>query len=74
MRKLNNISGTEIRGEDIEYLQRKISLAGEMKTSIKRFLDWWDHYDPNDETKDGVKRVKELRKAMENYLNCESTR
>lgn len=53
------------------YLQKKISLAGEMKTSIKRFLDWWEFKTEDDTTKEGVKRVSSLKKAMEDYLNCE---
>lgn len=69
MRKLRDIS--EYNGElDVAYLQRKIACAGEMQTAIKRFLDL-----ELDLRMDNVvlyqKRKNELRKAMENYLNCE---
>ena len=63
------------------YLQKKISLAGEMKTSIKRVLD--SSFELKQLGPKGLpvslhrhsvdsKRIRELRKAMENYLNCES--
>lgn len=64
-----------------QYLQKKISLAGEMKTAIKRALD--SSFELKQLGEKGLpislgrysvdsKRIRELRKAMENYLNCES--
>lgn len=58
---------------DIEFLQRKISAAGGMKTAIKRFLDVEDNPSmqllPVTMNPIRNKRIKELRKAMEDYLN-----
>ena len=46
-----------------DYMWLKISAAGEMKTAIKRFLSDFE------EGKDTKKRIKELRKSLEKYLN-----
>jgi len=55
---------------ELQYLQRKISCAGEMKSKVRRFLDWWDWQSEDDTTGQGVILVEDLRKAMEDYLNC----
>lgn len=56
---------------DIPALQKKIALAGEMKTAIKSFLDWQEHHDQRPAmTREGKSKVRALRKAMENYLNA----
>lgn len=57
--------------EELRYLQRKIANAGEMKTAIKRFLDVWPLAESDAKAdRDAVKkRVRELKKAMEAYLN-----
>jgi hypothetical protein len=52
---------------DIDFLWRKISAAGEMKTAIKRFLSDWDAEPDYRHAFTG--RVAALRKAMEDYLN-----
>lgn len=52
---------------DAAYIQRKLQLAGEMKTAIKRFLD---HHEL-DGNHDYRRRARALRHAMEDYLNCE---
>lgn len=67
MRKLRPIEGYE-GGVDIAYLQRKISAAGEMKSAIKWFLDWWDN-EFAEATAYGDSKVKRLRKSMVDYLN-----
>lgn len=62
----------KISKEDMDYLQRKIAAAGEMKTAIKRLLDDEKQtYGANGLTVNWFpnKRIRELRKAMENYLN-----
>lgn len=68
--KLRDIS--EYNGElEIDFLQRKISAAGEMKTAIKKYLDTMDdmfcgHCNCGDDIEAKTAR---LRKAMEAYLN-----
>lgn len=63
---------------DLEFLQRKISAAGEMKTAIKKFLDEFEYMNRNhdlekcyaDECQSVFKRIKKLKKSMEDYLNA----
>lgn len=72
LRKMKDNYFGEISSEDMDYLQRKLSAAGEMKTAIKRLLEdekqtygsngMWVHWFSE-------KRIKDLRKSMENYLN-----
>lgn len=64
------ISLLETGATDMDFVWRKIAAAGDMKSAIKHFLDWWDWYDPKDGTDRGVALVKELRETMEAYLNC----
>lgn len=72
LRKMNDNYFGKISKEDMDYLQRKISAAGEMKTAIKRLLeDEKSTYGANGMTVSwfSQKRIRELRKSMENYLN-----
>lgn len=75
-RNLENY-GQVVESRELKYLWNKISAAGEMKSAIKRFLDTYDRDIDLDDYETVVKhrkelkgRVKNLRKAMENYLNC----
>ena len=55
---------------DLAYLQRKLSAAGEMKTAIKRTLDEIEFPDLYPRRALVPKRrLKELRQAMEDFLN-----
>lgn len=75
MRELRNIVENHIGQHDIEFCQRKISAAGEMKSAIKRAIaeaEWrGDGYQDHEEGFLVPKqRVNELVKAMEAYLNA----
>ena len=73
-RELRDIAGHH--GEpDLAYLQRKVSAGGEMKTTIKQFLDWWDCSFPNQGkplvmSREGRSKVRRLRAAMEAWCNA----
>lgn len=72
-RELRDITTNHEGEPDLAFLQRKIAAAGEMKTAIRRLLD---EAKPNLYSVGGGpassvsrKRLNELRKAMEDYLN-----
>lgn len=65
-RKLRDISDHPSELVDMQFLQRKISAAGEMKSAIKHFID---PYDTENTTTDFEPLVAKMRKAMEGYLN-----
>lgn len=58
---------------DLEYVQRKLSLAGDMAVAIRRFLDRVEEHRLQGQACPVCKtsRLRKLRKVMENYLNCE---
>lgn len=71
-RNLRDIS--EHQGSvDLEYVQRKLSLAGDMAVAIRRFLDRVEEHRLQGQACPVCKtsRLRKLRKVMENYLNCE---
>ncbi len=76
-RELRDITANHQGELDLAYLQRKLAAAGEMKTAIKRLLELWSDHDTHafgsaegrGERMLVRKRMKELRKAMEAYLN-----
>lgn len=51
---------------DMAYLQRRLWFAGSMMIAIRRYLD----LEHKASTAMERKRLKELRKAMERYLNA----
>jgi len=68
-RELRDIS--EMEEPDMAAIQRKISAGGEMKTSIKRFMDDWDKWETDNSMSPTTirRRVREMRKAMEAWCN-----
>lgn len=65
---------TEHHGEpDLAYIQRKLSLASDMALAIRRFLDRVAEHRQQGEACPACKtsRLRKLRKALENYLNCD---
>jgi len=61
--------GDQVPEQELDYLRRKVSAAGELKTAVKRFLDGCDGC-----LKGRCKPHKELRRRMEDYLNGVSKR
>ena len=64
---------------DTFYIRRKLQLAGEMKTAIKRFLSDWEKWQAEDQSAGHrraqvTRRVRVLKAVMEDYLNCEEAR
>ena len=65
----------ELKSDD--YMWLKISAAGEMKTSIKKFLDYVVPAEDDDQCWNGDpddiifrKKIDRMREAFENYLNA----
>lgn len=68
--KLRTLEGSLLTSRaDHEFLRRKISAAGEMKSAIKGLLDAIDAGEVSIVGVRGRKAAKRLRKSMEEYLN-----
>lgn len=52
----------------LDYIQRRLNAAHELRKTVKRFLDWWEWYDPYDSS--GIERADEMKEALEAYHNA----
>ena len=69
MRRLRDVEEYNrdlISEEELAFMQRKISAAGEMKSAIKKVLDYLENNSTGEITGE---HYNNLQKAMEGYLN-----